>query len=65
MKPKFIGKAKLTKQGQVTLPFEAREDIGIKLDSDVYWYEVDDYLVVTKELLNQKDLEDKLKKRSK
>jgi len=65
MQPKFIGKAKLTKQGQITLPFEARNDLGIKLDSEVYWYEVDDYLIVTKELLNPKELENKLKKRNK
>ena len=62
MGPKFIGKAKLSKQGQVTLPFEARNDLDIKLDSEVYWYEVDDYLVVVKELLNPKDLKNKLKK---
>ena len=62
-KAKFIGKAKLTKQGQLTLPFEARKDLGIKLDSEVYWYEVDDYLVVVKELLNPKELEKKIKKR--
>lgn len=62
-KAKFIGKAKLTKQGQLTLPFEARNDLGIELDSEVYWYEVDDYLVVVRELLNPKDLESKLKKR--
>ena len=62
MGPKFIGKAKLSKQGQITLPFEARNDLDIKLDSEVYWYEVDDYLVVVKELLNPKDLKDKLKK---
>lgn len=64
-KIKFIGKAKLTKQGQLTLPFEARDDLGIKLDSEVYWYEVDDYLVVVKELMSPKDLENKLKKRNK
>jgi len=62
-KAKFIGKAKLTKQGQLTLPFEARKDLGIKLDSEVYWYEVDDYLVVVKELMNPKELEKKIKKR--
>jgi len=62
MGPKFIGKAKLSKQGQITLPFEARNDLDIKLDSEVYWYEVDDYLVVVKELLNPKDLKNKLKK---
>lgn len=65
MKIKFIGKAKLTTQGQITLPFEARDDLGIKLDSEVYWYEVDDYLVATKELLNPEDLKTKLKRNAK
>ncbi|MBS3098089.1 AbrB/MazE/SpoVT family DNA-binding domain-containing protein [Candidatus Woesearchaeota archaeon] len=55
-KPKFIGKAKISRQGQLTLPFEARQDLDIKLDSEVYWYEIDDCLIVTKELVNQKDL---------
>ena len=55
--PKFIGKAKLTKQGQVTLPNEARQDLGINVDSDIYWYELGDNLIVVKELVNPKDLE--------
>jgi len=60
---KFIGKAKLTKQGQVTLPNEARQDLGIDIDSDIYWYELDDCLVVVKELVNPKDLNVGLKKK--
>lgn len=57
MKPtKFIGKTKVTKQGQVTLPFEARQDLGIPLESEVYWYEVNNCLVVVKDLVNQKEL---------
>lgn len=55
-KPKFIGKTKVTKQGQITLPFEARKDLAIELNSEVYWYELDDCLVVVKDLVNQKDL---------
>ena len=54
--PKFIGKAKLTKQGQVTLPNEARQDLDIKIDSDIYWYELGNKLIVVKELVNPKDL---------
>jgi|TARA_B100001971_G_C18263112_1_gene589024 bifunctional DNA-binding transcriptional regulator/antitoxin component of YhaV-PrlF toxin-antitoxin module len=66
MVPKFIGKAKLSKQGQITLPYEARDDLGIDLNSEIYWYEVDDYLIAMKELINPKDLAIKLnKKRSK
>ncbi|MEA2037601.1 MAG: AbrB/MazE/SpoVT family DNA-binding domain-containing protein [Nanoarchaeota archaeon] len=60
-RPKFIGKAKLTKQGQVTLPREAREDLGINIDSDIYWYELGNNLIVVKELVNPNDLELKLK----
>jgi bifunctional DNA-binding transcriptional regulator/antitoxin component of YhaV-PrlF toxin-antitoxin module len=62
MNIKFIGKTKITKQGQVTLPFEARTDLEIDTDTDVYWYEVDDYLVVMKDLVNFNDLENILKK---
>lgn len=53
---KFIGKAKITKQGQVTLPYEGRKDLNIDLESEVYWYEVNNCLVVVKELVNQKDI---------
>ncbi len=58
---KFIGKAKLTKQGQVTLPNEARQDLGINVDSDIYWYELGRNLIVVKELVNPNDLDVKLK----
>ncbi len=54
--PKFIGKAKITRQGQLTLPFEARQDLDIPLESEVYWYELNNCLVVVKDLINQKDL---------
>ena len=40
----IIGKAKITKQGQLTLPFEARDDLDIGLSSEVYWYEIGDFL---------------------
>jgi bifunctional DNA-binding transcriptional regulator/antitoxin component of YhaV-PrlF toxin-antitoxin module len=58
---KFIGKVKITKQGQLTLPLEARKDLGISLEDEVYWYELDGVLVVSTELLSQKDLEDKIR----
>ena len=58
---KFIGKAKITKQGQLTLPLEARKDLGINLEDEVYWYELDGVLIVTKELLSQADLEKKVR----
>jgi bifunctional DNA-binding transcriptional regulator/antitoxin component of YhaV-PrlF toxin-antitoxin module len=58
---KFIGKVKITKQGQLTLPLEARKDLGIGVEEDVYWYELDDVLIVTKELMNQKDLDKKVR----
>ena len=60
---KFIGKAKLTKQGQLTLPYEAREELKIVADSELYWYLVDGHLVVVKELLSEKDLKNLLTKR--
>ena len=43
------------------MPLEARKDLGIELGDEVYWYEVDGVLVVTKELLNQKDLDKTLR----
>ena len=64
MAVKFIGKAKITKQGQVTLPFEAREDLKLELNSEVYWYLVDDHLVVVKDLVSVDDLMDKISKRN-
>ena len=65
MKIKFIGKAKITKQGQVTLPFEAREELKLDLNSDVYWYLVDDHLVVVKDLVSVDDLRNKINKQKK
>lgn len=56
MAVKFIGKAKITKQGQVTLPFEAREELKIDPNSEIFWYLVDDYLVVVKDLVSTEDL---------
>ena len=54
---KFVGKAKITKQGQVTLPFEAREELKLGLNSEVYWYLVEDHLVVVKDLVSVEDLD--------
>lgn len=56
MEAKFIGKAKLTKQGQLTLPQEARKDLKIEAESDVYWYEINEVLVLVKDLVNPKDI---------
>ena len=58
MEPKFIGKAKLTKQGQLTLPKEARKDLKIDAKSEVYWYEFNGILILVKELVNPKELID-------
>lgn len=63
MKVKFIGKARLNKQGQITLPREARQDLNIPTESELYWYEVDDHCIVLKDLINPKDLEKKLQKK--
>ncbi len=59
--PTFIGKAKVTKQGQVTLPKEAREALHIEIDQEIYWYQIDNTLCVVKDLVATKDL--KLKKK--
>ena len=63
MAVKFIGKAKITKQGQVTLPFEAREELKLDLNSEVFWYLVDDHLVVVKDLVSMEQLISMLNKR--
>ena len=60
---KFVGKAEITKQGQVTLPFEAREELKLGLNSEVYWYLVDDHLVVVKDLVSVEDLDAIIKRR--
>lgn len=56
MDAKFVGKAKLTKQGQLTLPQEARQDLKIDAESDVFWYEFNDILILVKDLVNPKEL---------
>ncbi|MBI2652220.1 AbrB/MazE/SpoVT family DNA-binding domain-containing protein [Candidatus Woesearchaeota archaeon] len=56
MEAKFIGKAKLTKQGQLTLPQEARQDLKIDAESEVYWYEFNGILILVKDLVNLKEL---------
>ncbi|HLD42982.1 MAG TPA: AbrB/MazE/SpoVT family DNA-binding domain-containing protein [Candidatus Nanoarchaeia archaeon] len=61
MAVKFSGKARLTKQGQVTLPAESRQNLKIQPESDVFWYRGDGFLIVTKELMNEKDLESAIK----
>ena len=63
MKVKFVGKAKITKQGQVTLPFEARSDLKLDPNSEIYWYLVEDHLVVVKELVSIIDLIKIIKKK--
>lgn len=56
MEAKFIGKAKLTKQGQLTLPQEARQDLKIDAESEVFWYEFNDILILVKDLVNPKEI---------
>ena len=65
MEPKFIGKAKLTRQGQLTLPQEARKDLKISAESEVYWYELNDALLVVKEIVNPRDVVDLIMKKRK
>ena len=56
MEPKFIGKAKLTKSGQLTLPQEARKDLSIPSDTDLFWYEINDALILVKTLVNPSEI---------
>lgn len=56
MEAKFVGKAKLTKQGQLTLPQEARHDLRIGAKSEVYWYRLNNALVLVKDLMSPKEL---------
>ncbi len=63
--PKFIGKAKLTKQGQVTLPLEGRKDLGVSAESELYWYRINDCLIVVKDIMNPKELMNYIQKRKK
>ena len=65
MDAKFIGKAKLTKQGQLTLPQEARHDLKIDAKSEVYWYEFNEILILVKDLVNPKELVDFVFKKKK
>lgn len=60
---KFIGKAKITTQGQLTLPSEARESLKLDVNSEVYWYQVDEHLVVVKDLVSTEDLANILNKK--
>ena len=63
--PKFIGKVKLTQQGQITLPTEARADLNIELGEELYWYEYNGSLIMVKDLMNQEDLLKKIEKKGK
>jgi bifunctional DNA-binding transcriptional regulator/antitoxin component of YhaV-PrlF toxin-antitoxin module len=54
--PKFIGKAKVTCQGQLTLPLEGRKDLQIDAGTELYWYLHKEALILVKELTNQKEL---------
>ena len=64
MEPKFIGKAKLTSQGQLTVPVEARKDLKIDNDSEVYWYEFEGFLVLTTKLVSIEELAELLPKKA-
>jgi bifunctional DNA-binding transcriptional regulator/antitoxin component of YhaV-PrlF toxin-antitoxin module len=60
MAVKFVGKAKITKTGQVTLPNEARVNLSLNSSSEIFWYETNDFLIATKKLLSEEDVEKKL-----
>lgn len=54
--PTFIGKVKLTSQGQVTVPQEARKSLKILDEQDLYWYQLGSKLVITASLVAPEDL---------
>ena len=56
MEAKFIGKSKLTKQGQLTLPQAGRQELKIDSKSEVYWYRFNDSLIIVKDLVNPSEL---------
>jgi len=56
MEAKFIGKARVTKQGQLTLPLEGRKDLKISAESEVYWYELNGALLVVKDIMSPSDI---------
>lgn len=53
----------MTKQGQLTVPREARSSLTIDDESELFWYECNGFLVLSKDLENPKELAKKLKKR--
>ena len=65
MEPKFISKAKITKQGQLTLPQEARRGLNIDTNSEVYWYQIDEMMILVKDLVKPEDLMDSVLKKEK
>ncbi|HLC65114.1 MAG TPA: AbrB/MazE/SpoVT family DNA-binding domain-containing protein [Candidatus Nanoarchaeia archaeon] len=62
MNVNFLGKSKITSQGQLTLPLEGRAQIGVSNGAEVFWYSVNDFLIVTKKLCSQDDITKILKK---
>lgn len=56
MEAKFIGKARITGQGQLTLPQEARQDLKLDAKSEVFWYEFNGILILVKDIVNPKEL---------
>ncbi len=56
MKITFLGKAKLTTQGQITLPHEGRRELEVSSGDEVYWYKVDNFIILTKTLHSHDDL---------
>lgn len=58
---KFIGKAKITSLGQITVPKEARKNIKVKEGDELFWYIVNCQLVATNELMSLDDLKKRLK----
>ncbi len=44
----YLGTSKITSKGQVTIPAEIREDMGLTPGTDVVFMEVDDMVILKK-----------------
>ena len=59
---KFVTKVKISKQGQITFPLEARKDLHIALGDEVFIYETNKQLILTPNLMSIQDIKKQLKK---
>lgn len=58
MLAKFVGKSTVSKQGQITVPLEARKDLRITLEKPLYVYESGEAIIALKRLVSLEELAD-------